>query len=609
MSIAKLSKVGSAMCVVCMLVLIVCSIRVVLGIADMNEAAQKRFDSILLAQEVRATSSGLTANARAYVSTGDSTYETAYWNLVKIRSGDMTRPKEAAVSPGLAVPMNTLLVQAGFTAQELALLEESVKISSDLVLIEDQAMNAIKGLFQDASGAYTVKGTPDPELARTLMFGKAYDATVEKIMVPSFKFDALVTERINRQSETVNDSLDLSIIALCVAVAVMAVILIGGVMFLLRSIMRPITGCSAYAQAVAEGDLDASAPSYALPPGNELGRMMDGMQKMVDTLKERIGIAEQKSVEAEEQGRKTSVAMNEALEAQSKAESGRQALLAMAANVEAVVLRLFSSTEQIAARVDESGRSTEQQRLRVAESLKAMGEMNATVLDVARNTGSAARDSDNARTKASEGASVVQQSVSSINVVQQDTDELRAHMEALGQRADAIGTIMTVISDIADQTNLLALNAAIEAARAGEAGRGFAVVADEVRKLAEKTMSATQEVRSAIDGIQTGTRQSVSTVERTVGNLDKAADLVVHSGEALKGIVDDISHTASQISTIAAATEEQSSASEQITGSLEEINRMAEDTSSSMQEAGHAVNDMAQQARELQHLVEALRRQ
>ncbi len=371
-----------------------------------------------------------------------------------------------------------------------------------------------------------------------------------------------------------------------------------------KAIANPLVVVASKATSVAEGDL---TQEFKLLRGDEIGQLSTALEQMVVNLRARIAEAEQKSLEAEKQSQKALQAMNEAQEAQDKAEAGQQALLQAAENVDQVVNRLSVATQELAAQVEESNRGTEVQRERVASSATAMEEMNSTVLEVARNAGVASEGSDRAKAKATQGEDIVKQSVESINGVQADTLELKKNMDDLGHQAEAIGAIMTVISDIADQTNLLALNAAIEAARAGEAGRGFAVVADEVRKLAEKTMKATKEVGDAIRGIQDGTHRSLTAVERTTANLNSTTDLVIKSGEALSQIVQEVVGTADQVRSIATAAEEQSAASEEITHSLEDINRMANETATAMQHSAQAVSDLAQQAQELQQLVHDLR--
>ncbi|MDR2892132.1 MAG: HAMP domain-containing protein, partial [Deltaproteobacteria bacterium] len=379
MSIKKASKIGGIVCIVCLLILSACAVHVITSISAMEEFAQKRFDSILLAQEVRATSSALTANARAYVSTANSEYENTYWDLVRIRSGEIPRPLEAAVAPGETVPMNTLLEKAGFTAEELGLLAESVKISGELVLLEDKAMNAAKGLYQDTTGKYTVKGDPDLEMARQLMFSKEYDATVDRIMVPSFKFDRLVNARINAQYGDVLSTLNYAIIALCVSVAVMAVLLILGIYMLLRRIMAPVSASADFAHTVAEGNLDAAPPAFKFSGSNEIGQMITSLQRMVANLKERITQAEEKSQEAAQQGQKAAAALSEAMAAKQEAEVGHKAIISAATNVEQVVNHLSAATEDLSAHVEESTRSTETQRERVSASAISMEQMNTAV--------------------------------------------------------------------------------------------------------------------------------------------------------------------------------------------------------------------------------------
>ncbi len=177
---------------------------------------------------------------------------------------------------------------------------------------------------------------------------------------------------------------------------------------------------------------------------------------------------------------------------------------------------------------------------RLSEAAAAMNEMNATVQDVARNAEAASGASALTREKAEAGAQVVEKAVRSIKQAREVFLAFRQDMGQLDEHARAISQIMDVISDIADQTNLLALNAAIEAARAGEAGRGFAVVADEVRNLAEKTMTSTHDVGEAIKAIQESTAKSMNSAAAAVSQIEQATDLAGQSGQALEEIVSTV---------------------------------------------------------------------
>lgn len=388
------------------------------------------------------------------------------------------------------------------------------------------------------------------------------------------------------------------------ALAIMLAMLAGGYI-MARAIAGPVKATTEYAQAVAQGDLERT---FSVSSRDEVGLLAAALSSMVGSLKTKIAEAEQKSLEAEEQSQKAQEAMIEAKAAKEKAEAGQLAILQAAEQVEQVVNRLSAATEELSAQVEQSGKSTDVQRDRVAQSATAMEEMNSTVREVARNAGVASEGSETARQKASSGSEIVSRSMEALNRVEQSASTMSNEVHSLGRQAESIGQIMVVISDIADQTNLLALNAAIEAARAGEAGRGFAVVADEVRKLAEKTMTATKEVGDAISGIQQGTQRSIVSMQDAAKNVGDAAGLAQQSGKALEEIVVESEQVASQIQAIAAAAEEQSAASEEITRSLDEINSMAGENASAMQQSAQAVAELSQQAHELLTLVSNLRR-
>ena len=288
---------------------------------------------------------------------------------------------------------------------------------------------------------------------------------------------------------------------------------------------------------------------------------------------------------------------------QATIEQQRDTVAQIAHNANEIADRLSTATEELSTQVEQASRGADQQTQRVSETATAMEQMNVSVLEVARNAGGASDTTTNAKSKAEHGADVVNKVVQGINQLHTQALALKSGMASLGDQAQSIGQIMTVISDIADQTNLLALNAAIEAARAGEAGRGFAVVADEVRKLAEKTMQATREVGSAIQGIQSGTAQNIDQVNNTVSTIEQTTELAGTSGAALSEIVVLVDQAADQAHSIAAAAEEQSATSDEINRSIEQINTISSETSSAMSQSAAAVTELAKQAQELKKLI------
>jgi len=266
-----------------------------------------------------------------------------------------------------------------------------------------------------------------------------------------------------------------------------------------------------------------------------------------------------------------------------------------------------TASSQLASSVNEVNQGALIQCDRAASTATAMEEMNSTVLEVAKNASEANEQSELVRNKAKEGSALVHQVVDSIGQVNAVTTELEKDMQQLGVQAENIGSVMNVISDIADQTNLLALNAAIEAARAGEAGRGFAVVADEVRKLAEKTMIATTEVGASIKGIQTSAQINIKRVAEAAMGAEDATNIANVSGEALKEILKLVNANSILISGIATAAEEQSATSEEINSSIEDINKIAIETADGMKQSSVSVHKLAEMAQELRDVLDRLK--
>ena len=269
--------------------------------------------------------------------------------------------------------------------------------------------------------------------------------------------------------------------------------------------------------------------------------------------------------------------------------------------------RVAAASEELAAQVEQISRGAETQKARMDSTAAAMSQMNATVLEVAGNASRAAEQSENTRRNAESGALLVNKVVGSMDSLTGTAAGMQENMQQLGALAENVGGIMEVISDIADQTNLLALNAAIEAARAGEAGRGFAVVADEVRKLAEKTMNATQEVGNTIAAIQESAKGNLAEVATAVASITGAAEIANNSGAALQEIVSLASGTSQAVTSIATAAEEQSSTSEEIARAIEDINLIVRETADGMVQSSAAVQDLSHMAQDLRTVMDALR--
>ena len=384
-------------------------------------------------------------------------------------------------------------------------------------------------------------------------------------------------------------------------------VLIGGLLSwtLARLITGPLRKSVDFAGMVAAGNLDRTLD---ICQKDEVGRLADALNSMVGTLSQRIRDAAAATEEAQRRQAEATRAMSEAEKARKEAEQAkRQGMLDAAARLESVVAGVSKASEELANQVRQASLGAQEQAARISETATAMEEMNSTVLEVARNAGTTAEASNQARDKAAAGSSEVQKVVAGMATINSGAEELRAEMEDLSRKAESIGAILNVISDIADQTNLLALNAAIEAARAGEAGRGFAVVADEVRKLAEKTMQATAQVGQAIRGIQDGTAKNMAKVENTVRMVDDVTTLANNSGMALSEIVSLVDSESDQIRAIATASEEQSATSEEINRSIEEVSRIASETASAMQASDEVVLNLGQQAQELDNLIREMK--
>ncbi|HEY3307391.1 MAG TPA: methyl-accepting chemotaxis protein [Desulfuromonadaceae bacterium] len=275
-----------------------------------------------------------------------------------------------------------------------------------------------------------------------------------------------------------------------------------------------------------------------------------------------------------------------------------------------IINQISQATQEVASASNQLHSTAEQMATGIEQVVAQAGtvatageEMSATSSDIAQNCQFAAEGSQLASAAAVSGAKVVDETIIVMNTIAERVRNSAKAVESLGSRSDQIGEIVGTIEDIADQTNLLALNAAIEAARAGEQGRGFAVVADEVRALAERTTRATREIGEMIKAIQSETKGAVIAMEEGVVEVGKGSEKAANSGKALEQILEQINAVTTQIHQVATAAEEQTATTSEISSNMQQITEVVAQTASGSQESAAAANQLSALADDLRKTV------
>jgi methyl-accepting chemotaxis protein len=439
--------------------------------------------------------------------------------------------------------------------------------------------------------------------------GKAYKATFERYVkvktqqIETGKAVAAAASAFMEGCETLQKKYQdamLSTESVAIAEAwgfAIAAVLLGAA----RGFSRPIREISRVAGEIAVGEIQHS---ISINQKDEIGVLADSFRKLIAYMNSLAGAAEQ-------------IAANNLtvkVTPQSERDVLGNSFKTMVNSLGNMVRRLADNAKQLASAATEIASSSEQmskgaqdQAGQVSQVSTAIEEMAATIIESSRNAGEATTAARGASETASGGGQIVAETIRGMQAITTSAQSTASIVNDLATASDKIGEIVTVIDDIADQTNLLALNAAIEAARAGEQGRGFAVVADEVRKLAERTSKATGEITGMIKGIQGDTGRAVKSMDEAGKAVDRGKDLVNKAGDSLSEIVGMNQRVMDMIQQIATATEQQSAAAEQISRNVEHISSVTKETASGAEQAATASEELNRQAESLQTMVAQFR--
>jgi methyl-accepting chemotaxis protein len=368
---------------------------------------------------------------------------------------------------------------------------------------------------------------------------------------------ALVDQAYGRQKSSLHGQLQASTWLIVLATALALLIGLLATLTITLLIVRPLKQVIAQARRIADGDLSAR---IEVQRGDEIGQLQAAMQGMSSNLREMVG------------------------------------------RLQGGVLQISASAQSLSASTEQTRLGVNGQKVETDQVATAMSEMTATVHEVARNAEAAASSTEQADRRVNSGVAVVQQTLGRINQLASAMQATTQSIERLSQDTQRIDSVLDVIKSVAEQTNLLALNAAIEAARAGEQGRGFAVVADEVRALARRTQQSTTEIEGLIATLREGTRRSVE-------NMRQSGVLVaqtVEDANQTEGALAEIAVAVSQIfemnQQIAAAAEQQTAVAEEISRSVTSIRDIADQSALAMDESASSSIQLAELGLELQDM-------
>ena len=557
---------------------------------NLERAEESRVRAYQLIAEVQQSADDLTRLARNFVATLNPEYLRQYYAVLDIRNGRIARPERyhdlywKLVDPANPekprpdtndiVPLTDLLKQAGFTEQELELVLESEKQSAALALIEVEAMNMAQGRYLDAQGTYARLDTPNRERATQLLYDEKYAQGVLAESKPLDEFSVLVEKRLLNTIDAANRA-ERYAQMMFFGLMGLSLALIGLLVYFSGRLSRLNLAERAAQQQKAEEEND------------RLNNSVIAVLQAVNQLSER-DLTVKAPVTEDVMG-----AVSDSIN-QLAGETAR--VLHGVTGIADQVAQVSTNVKQQA---DNVAQTAEKERQNVDQMMHSLQTAVQTMDRVAEMAERSNQSAEQATQVTNSALNTVNDAVRGMESIRATIAETEKRIKRLGERSQEISGIVNLINTISERTHVLALNASMQAAVAGEAGRGFSVVAEEVQRLAESSRNATQQIATLVGNIQQETNDTISTVNRTIVQVVEGSEQAQAAGEQMRLTQEITTQLVSQVQGIAQASAQQKDMSQQLLQAVRQIGDSTQQTAQQIEAQNREAETLQQAALQL----------
>ncbi|MEM1059278.1 MAG: methyl-accepting chemotaxis protein [Verrucomicrobiota bacterium] len=531
---------------------------------EVETTQERQYFSWRLADELRTSSDELTRTARTYVVTGNRQYYDDYYTIARIRDGVEPRPNDGRIKPGLQIPLLELMAEEGLAERELALLSEAKENSDELINVEASAFDFVDQALEAAGGTFEPGANPmaraKQAYAMDLMYNQAYNEAKDSIMNPILEFEQLLDKRMLGEMEDYRRQGSWLLICSVVVAALLALVTLLSYYGAQKPAAQAIQHLATELEGLASGGADLKARLH-VEREDEIGQLARNFNALLDNLGAMVDRVEESAAQVVRRG--------------------------------AEMLETIRGVEQNMANQSTSTTETTVTTRQISATAKELAETVARVAETAASTGSRA-------SLGREGLERIQQSMGELLAA---NEQIVDRLSVINEKTSNIGGVVTTISKVAEQTNLLSLNAAIEAEKAGEYGLGFAVVAREIRRLADHTAEATRDIGNMIHEVESAVSSGVMEMDKFGGQVRTGAGDVQAVTGGISAMTQDVEALEPLLDSVRDGVKQQAEGASAIYEAMDSINEHMQKTTRDIEAAASNLSELESTGRSLHDMV------